>query len=110
MNGVVTEIKLYPGEFIYEQTPIMTLAQVDPLYVEIILPAERYHSVKVGMVGSVVLRNPVDASVPARVEVIDPVIDPASDTFRVRLAIPNSDYLIPAGVRCAVHLPDVPGE
>ncbi len=28
MDGVVTDIKLSPGEFIYEQTPIMTIAQV----------------------------------------------------------------------------------
>lgn len=107
MNGVVTEIKLNPGEFIYEQTPIMTIAQVDPLHVEVVLPAERYRAVKAGMIGSVTLSNPIDVTLPARIDVIDPIIDPASDTFRVRLVIPNPDNAVPAGVRCSVNLPDL---
>ncbi len=106
MNGVVTDIKLYPGEFIYEQTPIMTIAQVDPLYVEMIVPADRYRSVKVGTIGEVRLKTPVDATYPARVDAIDAVIDAASDTFRVRLVLPNPDNAIPAGIRCSVRLLD----
>jgi len=53
-NGVVTDIKLYPGEFIHEQGWIMAIAQVDPLSVDLVLPAERYRSVVVGMVAGIV--------------------------------------------------------
>ena len=106
VNGVITEIKLSPGEFIYEQTPIMTIAEVDPLHVDLVLPAERYKAVKVGMVGELRLNPPVDTTVSARVDAVDPVIDAASDTFRVRLVLPNPDYSIPAGIRCSVRLPD----
>jgi multidrug efflux pump subunit AcrA (membrane-fusion protein) len=56
VNGVITEMKLSPGEFIYEQTPIMTIAQVDPLIVDLVVPSDRYRAVKVGMVGEVHLR------------------------------------------------------
>jgi RND family efflux transporter MFP subunit len=110
MDGVVTEIKLSPGEFIYEQTPIMTIAQVDPLMIDLVVPADRYHAVKVGMIGEVHLSQPIGASFPARVDAIDPVIDAASDTFRVRLLLPNPDNAIPAGIRCSVTLPDATGE
>jgi RND family efflux transporter MFP subunit len=106
MDGVVTDVKLSPGEFIYEQTPIMTIAQVDPLMIDLVVPAERYHAVKVGMIGEVHLSQPVEASFPARVDAIDPVIDAASDTFRVRLLLPNPGNAIPAGIRCSVILPD----
>ena len=106
MNGVVTDIKLNAGEFIYEQTPIMTIAEVDPLSVDLVMPAERYKSVRVGMIGELRLRPPVDATFPTQVDAIDPVIDPASDTFRVRLTLPNPGNAIPAGTRCSVRLPD----
>jgi RND family efflux transporter MFP subunit len=106
VDGVVTEVKLAPGEFIYEQTPIMTIAQVDPLMIDLVVPANRYHAVKIGMTGDVHLSQPVDASFPARVDAIDPVIDAASDTFRVRLLLPNPGNAIPAGIRCSVTLPD----
>jgi membrane fusion protein, multidrug efflux system len=106
MDGVVTEVKLSPGEFIYEQTPIMTIAQVDPLMIDLVVPADRYHAVKVGMTGEVNLSQPIEASFPARVDAIDPLIDAASDTFRVRLLLPNPGNAIPAGIRCSVTLPD----
>lgn len=106
MDGVVTEVKLSPGEFIYEQTPIMTIAQVDPLMIDLVVPSNRYHAVKVGMIGEVHLSQPVEGSFPARVDAIDPVIDAASDTFRVRLLLPNPGNAIPAGSRCSVTLPD----
>jgi len=35
----------------------------------------------------------------AKVDVVDPVIDAASNTFRVRLVLPNPGNAIPAGVR-----------
>jgi RND family efflux transporter MFP subunit len=111
VNRVVTEIKLSPGEFIYETTPIMTIAQVDPLMIDLVVPSDRYHAVKVGMIGEVHLNQPIDQTLPARVDAIDPVVDPGSDTFRVRLLLPNPGNAIPAGIRCSVVLPDaVTGE
>jgi cobalt-zinc-cadmium efflux system membrane fusion protein len=35
---------------------------------------------------------------------IDRVLDPASNTFRVRLALPNPGHRLPAGLRCRVDL------
>jgi RND family efflux transporter MFP subunit len=107
VDGVVTEIKLMPGEFINETTPIMTIAQIDPLSVDVVLPAERYKAVKVGLTAELRLYAPVDDTFEATVDAVDPIIDAASDTFRVRLALPNPGNAIPAGVRCSVRLPDV---
>lgn len=110
VNGVVTDLKLAAGEYIYEQTPIMVLAEVDPLAVDLIVPAERYRAVKVGAVAELHLYPPVDTTVPARVNEIDPVIDAASNTFRVRLSLPNPDDKIPAGVRCSARFSEAAGE
>jgi RND family efflux transporter MFP subunit len=102
IDGVVIERKLSAGEYTYEQTSIMTLAQIDPLSVELVVPGERYGTIKVGMVATVHPRPPVGGDYPAKVEVVDPVIDAASDTFGVRLVLPNPQHTIPAGIRCDV--------
>jgi hypothetical protein len=36
---------------------------------------------------------------------VDGVIDAASNTFRMRLLLPNADGAVPAGARCRVDLP-----
>lgn len=48
IDRVVIERKLTPGEHVYEQTPIMTIAQVDPLNVEVVVPAGRYGTLHTG--------------------------------------------------------------
>lgn len=104
-DGVVTEIKLMPGEFIHEQATIMTLAQVDPLNVDLVVQAEHYGMVRSGLIADLTLAAPINRTVAATVNAVDPVIDAASDTFRVRLTLPNPGNAIPAGVRCTVRLP-----
>ena len=105
VNGVVSDVKLSPGEFIYEQTPMMTIVQFDPLVIELTMQADRYRAVRQGAVAQVDLASPVNATVSATVDAIDPLIDAASDTFRIRLVLPNPDNKYPAGVRCSVRLP-----
>jgi membrane fusion protein (multidrug efflux system) len=102
VDGVVTERKLSPGEYVYEQTPIMTIAQIDPLNVELVLSADRYGSIRVGDRALVQPAQPVGGSYEAQVVVVDPVIDAASSTFGVRLLLPNPGTRIPAGLRCGV--------
>ena len=110
INGVVTDLKLHPGEFIYEQTPIMVVAEIDPLTVDLVVPAERYRSIKQGAMAELHLDPPVDATLPARIDAIDPVIDAASNTFRVRLTLPNPGNAIPAGVKCSARFSGTAGE
>src|SRR5262245_14260909 len=105
VSGVVTERKLSPGEHVYEQTPIMTLAEINPLYVELVVSAQYYKQFKVGMTAQVRLGEPIGGTYTVRADVVDPVIDAASNTFRVRLVLPNPNNAIPAGLHCAVQLP-----
>jgi RND family efflux transporter MFP subunit len=104
IDGVVTERKMTAGEFVYEQTPIMTLAQIDPLSVELVLPAEKLGVFRRGMTAHVRPSAPVGGDYLATVDVVDPVVDAASNTFGVRLLLPNPKQIIPAGIRCTVHL------
>jgi RND family efflux transporter MFP subunit len=106
VDGVVIDRKLSAGEYIYEQTSIMTIAQIDPLNVELVLPLDRYGSIRVGSTAIVHPAAPVGGAYAAVAEVVDPVIDAASDTFGVRLILPNPDHTIPAGIRCTVEWRD----
>ena len=75
----------------------MTIAQIDPLNVEVVLPLERYGSIAIGSTATVHPAAPVGGSYPAKADVVDPVIDAASGTFGVRLILPNPNRTIPAG-------------
>jgi membrane fusion protein, multidrug efflux system len=106
IDGVVIERKLAAGEYIYEQTSIMTIAQIDPLNIELVLPLDRYGSITVGSTAIVHPAAPVGGSYAAQADVVDPVIDAASGTFGVRLVLPNPKRTIPAGIRCSVEWHD----
>jgi RND family efflux transporter MFP subunit len=106
IGGVVIERKLSAGEYIYEQTSIMTIAQIDPLNVELVLPMNRYGDIAIGSTAIVHPVAPVGGAYAAKATVIDPVIDAASETFGVRLILPNPNRTIPAGIRCTVEWPD----
>ena len=104
LNGVVIERKLNEGDLVRaDKSIVMKLAQLDPLYVEVVVPAEEFGSVKVGMTGRVGLLPFVAGNHLAKVTVVDRVIDAASGTFGVRLQLDNPSNRFPAGVRCRVR-------
>lgn len=101
INGVVVERLLCQGEYV-ENQPIMRLAQINPLYVEVIMPVSTLGSVKVGMFADVKPEAPVSGVYKAKVTIVDKVVDAASGTFGVRLELPNPDYKLPPGLKCKV--------
>lgn len=101
LTGVVVERHLFPGEYV-EDKPIMKLAQIDPLHVEVIMPVEKWGLVKRGANAAVRPESPVGGLYKAKVTVVDKVVDAASGTFGVRLELPNPDYRIPPGLKCKV--------
>jgi len=104
VTGVVVERYLSPGEYVEDQ-PILHLAQIDPLHVEVILPVEKLGSVQEGMQAKVRPEEPVGGTYDAKVTIVDKVVDAASGTFGVRLELPNPGYKLPAGLKCKVIFP-----
>jgi len=105
LDGVVTERKLNEGDLVRaDKSIVLKLAQLNPLHVEVVLPAEQFGSVRVGMTGQVSLAPYVKGTHTAKVTVVDRVIDAASGTFGVRLQLDNPDNRFPAGIRCSVRL------
>ena len=103
LSGVVVERLLSPGEYVQE-TPILRLAQINPLNVEAIAPVELFGSAAVGDTARVVLAAPLQGEHTVRVTVVDRVIDAASGTFGIRLELANPGNAIPSGMNCTVFL------
>ena len=101
ITGVVMERFLAPGEHIEDQ-PVVKLAQIHPLHIEVFAPVELLGAIKVGMRAEVTPENPVGKVYKAKVTIVDRVIDAASGTFGVRLELPNPKYKLPAGLKCRV--------
>jgi RND family efflux transporter MFP subunit len=103
-DGVVVERLLDPGEFATTniKEPILKLAEIDPLNVEVVLPAVQFGRIKRGDRAEV---SPETGGgrYPAKVAVVDRVIDGASGTFGVRLDLRNPGGAIPAGAKCSLR-------
>ncbi len=102
ISGVVVARFVSPGEFVNEQ-PLFKIAQIDPLRVEVIIPSSMFGKITPGMKANIVPELDVTGEHTATVAIVDKVIDAASNTFGVSLELPNPDYKLPGGLRCAVQ-------
>lgn len=102
MDGVVAERLVSPGESAKDRT-VLKIVQINPLRVEVVMPASWYGQIRPGMRAEVKPEIAALGALPAKVTIVDKVIDAASGTFGVRLEIPNADHRVPSGLRCKVR-------
>lgn len=108
ISGVVVERLMHPGEVSeLGKKPILKIADIDTLSVEVVLPLAAYRQIAKGDMASVRPEGPIGGQHDARVAVVDKVLDAASGTFGARLDLPNPKGAIPAGVRCRIDFPKV---
>ena len=100
-DGVVVDVLAATGESI-ENRPLLKIASIDPLNVEIIAPVALFGKIKEGMKAIVKPEEPIGGNHTAKVVIVDLVLDAASGTFGIRLQLPNRKYKLPAGLRCQV--------
>jgi RND family efflux transporter MFP subunit len=99
MDGVIVDLYRRSGERV-EERPVLKIAALDPLFVEVVLPASLYRSIKPGMSATIQPDLPELPPLNGTVRLADRLIDPASNTFRARIVVPNPDSKLPAGLRC----------
>lgn len=105
ISGIVAERYLSSGERVEERS-VARVVSINPLHVEVMVPAANFGKIKTGMTATVMPELPDAAPVEARVILVDKLIDGASNTFRVRLELPNPNHTLPAGPRCKVAFGD----
>jgi RND family efflux transporter MFP subunit len=104
ISGVIAERYASAGERV-DDRPVVRVAQVDPLRVQLVVPVSLYPQVQIGTRATVQPDLPGATPTQARVTMVDKVVDPASNTFRVHLSLPNPRGALPAGLRCRANFP-----
>lgn len=99
IDAVVVSRKTEPGQYVGTE-PVMELARLDPLHIELVMRVSAYGSIKLGMPVTIALGFPVNGTRQGRVSIVDRLIDARSGTFGVRVDLPNGDLNVPAGVDC----------
>ncbi len=102
ISGVVVERYVSPGEYVNTQ-PLLRVAQINPLRVEVIVPAQMFDRIRPGMTATIIPELTVYDEKTATVSIVDKVIDAASNTFGVRLELPNPKLKLPGGLKCRVR-------
>lgn len=109
-DGYVVDRLLNPGDLAESGTgrrPLLKIAQLDPLRVEVVLPQTAYGRITAGSVAQVSVEGQAQP-IKATVKLVDRVIDAASGLFGVRLELPNPGQRIPSGARCSIEFPGLP--
>ena len=102
ISGLVIETLKEEGEFV-SADPIMTIVSINPLNAEVIAPVSYLGKVKKGQKAKIGLASgPFQGQYKAKVKTVDPVVDPASGTFRIQLTLSNPKNKIPSGLKCQV--------
>ncbi len=104
IDGIVAERYLSEGQRVRDQ-PLAKIIKVDPLHVEVVVPATWYQRIQRGDTMSITPGLPGFKAREGKVLIIDKIIDAASNTFRVTLELDNPDLAIPAGARCTAAAP-----
>jgi len=107
INGMVVNRFNSEGEYV-NIDPIMELATLDPLHIDLLLPASYFGQITLGQKLSIKPESDTIDARMAKVIIVDPLIDPASGTFRVQLVMSNPDNKIPSGIRCSAQLVSKP--
>ena len=102
IRAVVADRYLMPGEYV-DDNPVVKIAQLDPLRVEIITSVDFFGKIKKGMHAHVTTElESINNNLVAKVVLVDRVIDAASGTFGIRLELRNKRSKIPGGLKCKV--------
>ena len=107
INGVIAERYVDPGESV-EDRPIVKIAQIDPLRVEVVVPVSMFGQIVPGQKAIVRPEAAIGGRYESTVLIVDPIINAASGTYRVTLLLPNPERKLTSGLRCEVKFADKP--
>ena len=108
-NGVVVDRMLNPGDLAESgsgRKPVLKVAQIDPLRVDIVLPASVFGQLKPGLKTTIIPQG-TGGRYTAVVKLVDKLIDAASSTFVARVELANPNHAIAGGMRCMAEVEGV---
>ena len=104
VSGVITRMPKHAGEAVQLLETVGQMAVTDTLHVLIHPPARLLGIFKTGQTLAIEMLEPERETVTAKVQIVNEVVEAASNTFRVRLAIENAAGRLRAGVKVRVSV------
>ncbi len=95
--GAVSERLVQPGEFIKEDTPVITLVQMDPLKVSTAAQEKYAGVIKPGLPIQFTVESYPNEVFRGRIVSVSPAVDQATRTFAVEAELPNPDHRLKPG-------------
>jgi RND family efflux transporter MFP subunit len=95
--GAVSERLVQPGEFIKEDTPVITLVQMDPLKLSTAAQEKYAGVIKPGMAVQFTVESYPNEMFRGRIVSVSPAVDQATRTFTVEAELPNPNHRLKPG-------------
>lgn len=86
------------GQYLAAGTSIVTLQQLDPVYLDFTLPEQDFAQVKEGQEISVTNDTYPDREFPGKIAAISPKVDLTTRNIQVRAELPNADHALLPGM------------
>ncbi|HJT98406.1 MAG TPA: efflux RND transporter periplasmic adaptor subunit [Rhodanobacteraceae bacterium] len=93
--GIVT---INPGAYLNSGTTIVTLQQLDPIYVDFFLPQKNLGEIKEGQKVALTLDAYAGKTFDGELTAISPKVDPATRNVQIEASMPNPDRLLAPGM------------
>ena len=97
--GIIT---VNPGDYLNSGTTIVTVQQLDPLYVDFYAPQGQLDKLKVGQRIALTLDAFPGRSFDGQINAISPKVDPDTRNVQIEATIPNPDRLLTPGMYARV--------
>lgn len=92
------------GQYLPAGTPIVTLQQLDPIYVDFYVPQQALASIRKGQPVTAKVDTFPDRSFKGEVSSINAQVDTATRTVQIRASIENKDFLLLPGMFATVDI------
>jgi RND family efflux transporter MFP subunit len=104
-DGVVAEERTEIGQWIRVGDPVAELVSLDRLEVRVEVPERYFPDLRLGSAASVTFESMPGLEIAGEVLAVVPRADPRARTFPIKVAIPNEERRIGAGMLAQVELP-----
>ncbi len=103
-GGYVSHLMVRHGMFVTPETEIMSLAQLDTVWLTVEVFEQQSARVKNGQPVEIRLAAWPDRTWNGTVDYVYPVLDPVTRTARVRIRVPNPDEALRPNMYASVHI------
>lgn len=103
-DGYVSQRMVNLGQFVKNQTPVMSVVRVDPLKVTAEIPEKMAPWMKVGQPVELHVDAYPDRKIVGKLSRISPAVNTATRAFPFEALVPNTDALLKPGTFARVHI------